>query len=428
MVETLDATAIHIPETDLDDGDYDAMQAFDESQGAGQGDPYPDWAQQRLTEPVAHIDLRAMLGLKEEDDLPEGTQEIFTVFSFEHVNEVLRDAKRFSSRGYADNMGPVFGHSILEMDGEEHARHRALVAQAFRPKVLKRWEEDLLGRIIHEAIDGFADRGHADLVPEFNFLYPVQVIAALMGVPIEHCEWFRRRAIEIISVTVDEDRAKRASDALKEYFAQIIALRRKDPRGDLISELVQAEVDGHRLSDDEIFPFLLLLSPAGAETTYRSTGNLLYGLLTDEDKLNEVRNDRSLLPRAIEEAIRWEPPLTFIQRQAAVDTELNGVQIPAGSMIGVNLGSANRDRERFGDDAEEFNYHRPPQPHLSFASGPHMCLGMHLARMEMNLALNALFDRCPNLRLDPEQADEVFIDGMIFRSPNKLPVLFDRSA
>src|SRR5204862_2891881 len=185
-----------------------------------------------------------------------------------------------------------------------------------------------------------------------------------------------------------------ASERLREYFAEILAERRAGPRDDVISMLALAELDGHTLTDEEIFAFLRLLLPAGAETTYRSSSNLLYGLLTNPDQLDALRADRNLLPQAIEEGLRWEPPLLGIMRTATRDTEVDGVAVPAGSIINVNIGSANHD-ERDWENAEEFDIFRAPRQHIAFAWGPHMCLGLHLARMETRVALTQVLDRLP---------------------------------
>jgi cytochrome P450 len=162
--------------------------------------------------------------------------------------------------------------------------------------------------------------------------------------------------------------------------------------------------------------------PAGVETTYRSTGNLLFGLLADPRQLDSVRADRSLIPQAIEEAIRWEVPLLMITRVATRDTELGGMPIPAGSAVMPVLGSANREEDRY-PDPNRFDIFRSQEPHLSFGLGVHACLGMHLARLEMRVALNLLLDRLPDLRLDPA-GDDPHIRGHVFRSPTSLPVLF----
>jgi cytochrome P450 len=214
---------------------------------------------------------------------------------------------------------------------------------------------------------------------------------------------------------------------MRDYLVPLLDQRRREPADDVISQLVCAELDGEVLSDEEILPFLLLLLPAGGETTYRATGNLLYGLLTHPDQLDAVRRDRSLTRPAIDEALRWEPPLLILAREAIVDTELCGVPIPKGSHIAISQGAANRDPD-FVADPDRFDINRGSRAHLSFGNGPHMCLGMHLARMEMAIVLDVLLDRLHNLRLDPDAmaaAEPPSIRGMAFRSPTALPVLFD---
>jgi cytochrome P450 len=312
---------------------------------------------------------------------------------------------------------------MLGMDEPEHGRHRALVSKAFSQKALARWEDDLVTEVGNALIDRFVDRGSADLVKEFNFPYPTRIIAGLLGLPQEDYAQFQKWSISLLSFTVNPERGREASQALAEYFAPILIARRAEPRDDLISGLAAAEIDGEKLSDEEIFSFLRLLLPAGVETTYRSLGNLLFGLLSNSDQLDAVRNDRSLLPQAIEEAVRWEPPLIMITRVASRDTELGGVQIPAGCSVMPILGAANRQDERYADP-NDFNIFRDIKPNIGWGHGVHVCLGMHLARLEMRVALNLLFDRLPNLRMDPAVEDP-YIRGQAFRSPTSVPVLFD---
>jgi cytochrome P450 len=310
------------------------------------------------------------------------------------------------------------------MDEPEHRHHRGLVAEAFRHKTLARWESELVTAVVDELIDAFVDRatGSAELVREFTFPFPVQVIARILGLPRSDYPRFQRWSLELISVGTDWDRGIAASEKLRDYFKQIVDERRAEPADDLISDLAHAEIDGHTLSDEEIFAFLRLLLPAGVETTYRSSGNLLFGLLTHPDQLDAVRADRSLVPQAIEEGLRWEPPLHGIARVATVDTELGGVAIKAGAVLSVAIGAANRDETRY-PEPDRFDIFRDPQQHIAFGFGPHMCLGMHLARMETRVAVDALIERLPDLRLDPD-GDDPHIHGQIFRSPTSLPVLF----
>jgi cytochrome P450 len=319
------------------------------------------------------------------------------------------------------------GHKIiLAMDEPEHHRHRALVSVAFRQKTLARWEESLVQQVVDGLIDRFLERGRAELVGEFTFLFPTMVIAGVLGLPTEDYRQFQEWAVGIITVHRNRERGTRCSQELREYLAAILRERRREPRDDLMSDLAGATFEGEQLDEEEIFSFLRLLLPAGIETTFRSSGNLLYLLLTHPSQLAAVVDDRSLIPQAIEEALRYEPPLLVTSRVTTCDTSLGGVDIPASSIVTPMLGSANRDPDAYAEP-EAFNIFRDPKQHVSFGTGPHMCLGMHLARMETRVALNALFDRLPNLRLDDEVASrrDPHIHGMVFRSPTMLPVLWD---
>jgi cytochrome P450 len=396
--------------------DLEDFGSFDDSVSGDVRDPYTELARRRREGPVQRLDMSGMPH--------EASKPVFMVYRYEEVAQVLRDNKTFSSGIIIAFFGDALGkHVMLGMDEPEHRRHRALVAAAFSQKALARRENELIEQVGKQLIDRFAERGRADLVREFTFPYPTQIIAALLGLPREDYPQFQRWSISLLSITVNRERALAASKALREYFIPILAARREEPRDDLISSLAHAEIDGEKLADEEIFSFLRLLLPAGVETTYRSTGNLLFGLLSNPNQLTAVRSDRSLIPQAIEEAVRWEPPLLVITRVATCDTELAGVHIPAGSTVMPMLGAANRDDERYADP-DRFDIFRSARPHIGFGYGVHVCLGMHLARLEMRVALNLLFDRLPNLRLDPE-GDDPHIRGQVFRSPTSLPVLFE---
>jgi cytochrome P450 len=362
------------------------------------------------------------------DFLPEGIdiEEGWNAFRYEDCSRILRDAKTFTSTGYDSSIGMVMGHMILGMDDPEHRGHRNLVAHAFREKALARWEPEFIGPIVDELIDRFIDDGEADLVRQLTFEFPVRVIARLLGLPEEDFAQFQRWSVELISLGADIDRGFAASEALRDYFADVVSQRRATPEEDVISDLITAEIDGERLTDEAIYSFLRLLLPAGAETTYRSSGNLLYLLLTHTDQLAAVRDDRSLLPQAIEEALRFEPPLLSIGRNTTCEVEIGGVTLPAGASIAPNIGSANHDETRW-ENPEVFDIFRPPIPHIAFAHGPHMCLGMHLARLETRVLLNRVLDRLPDLGLNPGDTDP-HIRGQVFRSPTALPVTFSPAA
>jgi cytochrome P450 len=406
----------------LDDESWDPFELFDRAMGADTcRDPYPDYAAMRRRAPIERVDLAKLMG-EMVKALGTNLPEVYVASSYAAVSEVLRDGRRFSSAGYKATIGLVMGPTILVMDEPEHGRYRGLVQTAFRTKALKKWEHELVGPIIDGYIDGFAGRGRADLVRELTFPFPVYVIAGLLGLPKEDLPRFHRWAVGLISVGFDFANGLAASKKLGEYLTPIIESRRANPQEDIISVLTQAELEGTRLDNEHILGFLRLLLPAGAETTYRSSSNLIFGLLTHPEQLDAVRRDRSLIPRAMEEGLRWETPLTGIGRVCTEDTEVCGVRIPKDVMVQVSLGAANRDETRW-DRPDDFDIFRPLKQHMAFAFGPHRCLGMDLARMETEVLLNALFDRLPNLRLDPA-ADDVHITGRIFRAPRRLPVLF----
>src|SRR5436190_4225379 len=395
---------------DEDDANSDEFGLFDDAVAGDTRDPYPELARARRDHPVQRLDSSLM---PHEESTP-----VFFIYRYDDVFRVLRDSETFSSGHIIDLiMGPVMGeHIMLGMDGAQHTRYRSLVSTAFRPKVMAQWESELAERIANDLIDKFADRGHAELVREFTFPYPTQVIARMLGLPREDYKQFQRWSIAILSFLTKQEEAIAASQEVKEYVAEILEDRRREPCEDLISDLANAELDGERLSDEEIFSFVRLLLPAGVETTYRSTGNLLLTLLSNTDQLDAVRSDRSLIPQTIEESLRLETPLLNITRLATKDTEIDGVPIPAGSTVMLMLAAANREETRYPEpDPDCFDIGRSdPKPHISFGQGPHVCLGMHLARMEMRVALNLLFDRLPNLQLDPE-ADDPHIRGQVFR-------------
>lgn len=412
----------------------DPFEAFNKAQGMGTvRDPYPIFAGMRAAAPVHKIDTEAMLGGVGDAPAagPPGASlmapsgDLWFAVSYDAVEEVLRDDERFNSSGYGQIMGPVMGRAILLMDGAEHTQHRNLINRAFSRRSLERWEKELVRPVVEAYVDQFCENGSADLVRDLTFPFPVRVIARMLGVPDEDFRDFHRWAIELISVMLDYDNALEASGKLGDLFRRLIAGRRAQPTGDLISVLVNAKVDGEQLDDEAILAFARLLAPAGAETTYRSSSNLLFGLLSNPDQLDAIRKDRSLIPQCIEEGVRWEPPLLTIMRTATRDTEICGVPITEGGSIILNMGAANRD-PAYWDEPDRFDIYRKQRQHMSFAFGRHLCMGQHLARMETRVVLEVLLDRLPDLRLDPD-AEDVHITGMVFRAPLALPVCFTPS-
>jgi cytochrome P450 len=387
-------------------------------QAVGLRDPYPFFAQKRR---VGGAFRGTVMDYSKTPESVRPKNE-YSAVSFDAVNKVFRDGRVFTSKPYDKTIGLFMGPTILAMDGKKHRDHRNLVSAAFRSKALARWEPAIVRPICDRLIDEFIDTGEADLVRNFTFEFPTRIIAELLGLPDEDLPMFRRRAVELISYHVNYERAFEASAALKDYFLEQIEKRKSKPTEDIIGDLVTAEIDGEKLDDEAIYSFLRLLLPAGLETTYRSSGNLLYLLLTHPDQFAALQNDPALIPQAIEEGLRVETPLTTVQRFTTEDVELEGVLIPARAVIGVCMGSANRDEQRW-ERSEEFDIFRKPTPHISFAAGEHTCLGLHLARLETRVALECLLSRLTNVNLVID--DDPHIHGQPFRSPTAMPVTFD---
>jgi len=375
--------------------------------------PYPDWRERRQRCPV---EVRDAFGRTQA-----------TVFSRDETFAVLKDEESFSARVNQESMGPYMGTVLLGKDGKEHTTYRNLVSHAFRRSALERWEAELIRPEIEALLDVIAPLGRADLVRDVTSRYPVKVITSLLGVPVDDVANFQAWAEDVAGGPLRPERGLAASKAMREYLTPIVEDRKAHPRGDLISDIVHAEIGGERLDDEHIYGFLRLLMPAGAETTYRALGNALLALLERPAVLERVRRDRSLLTKAIEETLRWETSITMVTRVAKRETEVGGCPIAVGTIVSMLIGSANRDEQHY-EHGEEWDIDRPgDSSHLAFGWGRHLCLGIHLARLELRVGLMAILDRLPNLRLDPEQPHPE-IRGHAFRGPTSLPVLFDASA
>jgi cytochrome P450 len=391
----------------------------------GENSPYPYFEYMRRTDPVWHGTFMDT-GQMPEELRPEDE---WVLFGYDGVFQAFRDDRIFTSATYDKSIGLVMGHTILAMGGKEHHDHRSLVAKAFRATALERWEPSVIAPVCDRLIDEIKNDGHADLVKALTFEFPTRIISELLGLPADDLDMFRRLSLDLISIQTDIMAGLTAAAELHGYFLEQVEQRRHKPTDDIIGDLVAAEINGEKLTDDAIIAFLRLLLPAGLETTYRSSGNLLYLLLTHPAQLAMVNQDRSLIPAAIEEGLRFETPLTTVMRTTTEEVEVGGRTIPANAQIDMCMGSANRDESRW-PDANKFDIRRPRQAHIAFAGGIHMCLGMHLARMETRVMLNSLLDGLNGLTFAPDDGtgEESRIVGLTFRSPNKLPVTFTPSA
>jgi cytochrome P450 len=333
----------------------------------------------------------------------------------------LDEATLPAEAAYRLHSEPVMGRTLQCMTGKEHTRNRALVFPAFRARLMPGYVEPILAPLAHRLIDQFAARGRADLVAEFTKQYPFTVITRLLGIPPRNEGDIQRWALALLSFPWDPDNALAASREFTAYLQPIVARRRQEPGDDLISLLATAEVDGEHLSDEEIFSFVRVLFPAGADTTYLGLGSLLYALMTHPDAMERVRRDPDSRRLAIEEALRWEPPVSVMPRFAPVDTEQFGPLIPAGNHVLFGIAGANRDPSVF-PEPERFDIDRVNKGTLTFGFGMHFCVGAHLARAELAAALEVFLERRDDLRLDEGAPTRMVGSGL--RGPDTLPVTF----
>jgi cytochrome P450 len=391
-------------------------------------DPHPRLRELREGCPVHDGSVSGLFGVVGPDNYLTPDDQQVSVFPYDEVDAAFRDHTTFSSSYYTPFLREVLGRTILEMDEPDHQRYRALLQGAFTKAEMANWEVDFVRDLVRDRLARLAPLGRADLAADFAFHYPISVMAAAAGLPVEHVDSFYAQAARLTNVAIDESERMEASHELAAMAREVIADRRAAPRDDLISVLLAAELrqpDGtvERLTDDEIVAMVRLLVPAGAQTTYRTLTNLLFALLSDPEQWAMVVADPSLIPRAIEEGLRWEAPLMSFGRIATHDTEIVGHPIAAGATVNLCVHSANRDPARW-DDPDRFDITRPPKGHLGFGQGNHVCLGIHFARMELRVALEAIVEMLPNLRLDPEATD-VHVAGLASRSVVNLPVVWD---
>jgi cytochrome P450 len=404
--------------------------------GGNDVDLYPIYREMRKNSPIIAEDFMSKIGVPNIARY-DADRKTFTVFKHKDVMAVLRDATNYTSGFIAEGLGAFFDGLILTgMDGEAHRRARALLQPIFMPDVVNTWRDSKMDPIVrNEYLKPLVPQHKADLM-DFGLHFPIRLIYALIGFPDDQPEKVEQYAAWALAILagpqVDPEKAAVARKAAMEaaqclYDAvkeAVVEVRRNGAEGnDLISRLIRATYEGRSLDDHEITTFVRSLLPAAGETTTRTFGSLMLLLLERPDVLDRVRKDRSLVPKAIDEAIRLEPVATFKVRQAAQDLELAGMQIPKGAMVQCIVTSANRDEDVF-DNSEEFDIDRKVKPSFGFGFGPHMCIGQFIAKTELQVALNAVLDLFPNLRLDPDQP-KPRITGAQLRGPHSVPVIWD---
>ena len=336
------------------------------------------------------------------------------------VVEAFSDEEHFLSAAmYTIHSEPVMGKTLQCMSDNQHRVNRLLVSPAFLPSRVKGYAESLIEPLAHELIDGFAERGEVELVSAFARPYPFKVITRLLGLPLESDQKFLDWALQLINYPWDPEGALAASAEFTNYLTPLVAQRRETPGDDLLSLLATEEVEGQRLTDEEIFSFVRLLFPAGSDTSYKALGSIIYAVLTHPEARRLIE-DPSERRWVVEEGLRWEAPVALLPRMCSKRTVLGGVELEAGTPVLFGITAANRDPEQH-PDPDRFDPTRR-EKNLSFGHGVHFCLGSHLARRELEAAVGALFERLPDLRLiDP---DGVQIVGAVIRGPRELRVAF----
>jgi cytochrome P450 len=347
-------------------------------------DPHPMYAMMRDGAPVLHV--------------PQA--ELWMLFGYDDVKRAMADPATFSSRA-----APPGGEALnwlIFFDPPRHTKLRALVAKAFTPPAIAALEPRIV-EVARHLLDQHRRSETWDLVGEFSVPLPLMVIAEMIGIPSDEYATFKRWSDAMLGLaeTISAEGAQKhdasvafgvASGEMREYLKHLLADRRRAPREDLLTRLLEGSVDGEVLTADEILGFFQLLLLAGNETTTNLISNAVLSLTENPEQLALLRAKPDLLPAAIEETLRFRSPVQLVFRQTTCDVEVGGQHIPADNLVLLVIGSANRDSAIF-PNAEQFDVERDPNPHIAFGHGIHFCLGAPLARLEARIALREFFTR-----------------------------------
>ncbi|MDB4892531.1 MAG: cytochrome [Gemmatimonadetes bacterium] len=376
-------------------------------------DPYHWYAQVREASPVLHDPRSGM----------------WMLFDYESVKRAMDDHETFSSVVH-----PPTGRApewLVFLDPPRHSKLRAIVMRTFTPRAIAGLEPRI-HELSRALLDEHLARGEMDLVDDYAGPLPVMVIAELIGIPIEDRPRFMRWSQAIVNLSYAIAGGAAAAQALREhaparaemlaYVTELAERRRLEPKDDLLTRLVEAEVDGERLSMEDILGFFQLLLSAATETTTNFIDNAVLSFIENPDQLARLRYNPDLLPWALEEVVRYRSPGQAMFRETTRDVEMHGRVIPAGSFVLVMVGSANRDPKRFANP-EAFDIGRDPNPHIAFGHGIHFCIGAALARLEARVALTDLFSRMETIELASDEPWEPR-KALHVHGPAHLPIRF----
>lgn len=410
---------------------YDVRREAEHAGNLVEGDMNPAMNALRERAPVQKGFLRELL------QLPHHQRHVFavgrqgyTAFTWDACNAAFRDHERFSSKVmHTPSESGEQRLGILEMDEPQHRTFRSTIQPMFlRPKTLTWWRDRFIKDIVETLVANIGRNDRAELNLQLCARVPVHTITRAIGMEGDDAIVFRQNLVRTSAhgrISMEEARA--ASATVDNMLIDLIAKRRVEPGDDVLSGLLQAELDfpdGERrpMTEREIVIMTKLVMLAGGGTSWRQMGITIWALLTHLDQLEAVKADRKLIDKAIEESVRWNPTDPVFSRLVAEDTELEGVPLPEGAVLEICLGAANRDPSRW-DNPDAYDLHRPLQSHMGFGMGGHQCLGMNVARAEISAAINALLDAFPNLRLDPDAPAPHMTGGLEQRGMSAIPVL-----
>ncbi len=384
---------------------------------AFKADPYPTYAEMRATAPVHQ--QRGM----------DGETLLYFATSYEAVSRILTDDHHFARnlRDYGlefaipdPDIDNLVSNHMLQKDGADHRRLRALVSQAFTPRRIKAMRPTIQA-VADQLIDNVADRGEMDLIGEFAYQLPTVVILDLIGVPADDWDRFRGWTNAVLSPALDESGLAHLH-AFLNYLRDLIAERTANPTDDLLSALVAAEESGNQLTEGELFGMLMLLIVAGHETTVNLIANAMLALWNHPEQKALLQAEPALMSRAVEEFLRYDGSVerAFV-RYVRADLDLDGQLLPEGSLVIPVLGGADRDESVF-EQADTLDITRTPNQHLGFGQGSHYCLGAPLARLETEIALNTLLRRLPDIEPAVSLSELCWRPLPMFRALESLPV------
>ena len=379
-------------------------------------DPYPAYARLRADEPVSWVES---VGL-------------WLVTRWDDVTHVIKTPEVFTAETEPSTLNRTFGKNLLGSEGPYHQRIRSIIQPWFRNQAIGHYPAEIITPIATELIDAVASKGELELASEFAEPLSVRVLKRATGLGEAVDEetlrrWFHELALGAANFEGDEEKqrvADAASQEVNDTVAPILERLRETPDDTLLSSMLHTEIDGERLSREEIQSNLKVMIVGGLQAASDLISLSTWALLSHPEQAERVARDLELVPAAVEEGARWHSPVGTSTRQATADTELAGVRLEKGALIAAVLSSANRDDRHWNDpDSYDIDSHR--RPHLAFAGGAHVCVGALLGRQEARTGLRLLLERLPGLRLDPDRP--AAISGWEFRSPEHVHLLFDAS-